>query len=89
MSQTTSSLTPTMDPYGIQKAIKELDSLLEEVPKASLRYFFSLKLLLNKDKRIGISINSSDNNSNGDGSDDESSEILQSVESFKRLFSVA
>ncbi|MBA0811114.1 hypothetical protein Gohar_003045, partial [Gossypium harknessii] len=67
MSQATSSLTPTMDPYGIQKAIKELDSLLEE----------------------GISINSSDNNSNGDGSDDESSEILQRVESFKRLFSVA
>lgn len=52
MSQATSSLTPAMDPYGIQKAIKELNSLLEEVPKTSLLYFFSLKLLLNKDKRI-------------------------------------
>nr|KJB71063.1 hypothetical protein B456_011G103400 [Gossypium raimondii] len=52
MSQATSSLTPVMDPYGIPQAVKVLDSMLEEVPKASLLYFFALKLLLNKDKRI-------------------------------------
>ncbi|KAH1047507.1 hypothetical protein J1N35_038291 [Gossypium stocksii] len=52
MSQATSSLTPVMDPYGIPQAIKVLHSMSEEVPKASLLYFFALKLLLNKDKRI-------------------------------------
>nr|KJB29519.1 hypothetical protein B456_005G105100 [Gossypium raimondii] len=41
-----------MDPYGIPQAVKLLDSISEEVPKASPLYFFSLKLLLNKDKRI-------------------------------------
>nr|KJB10594.1 hypothetical protein B456_001G209600 [Gossypium raimondii] len=41
MSQATSSLTPIMDPY--------------EVPEASPLFFFSLKLLLNKDKRIMFS----------------------------------
>ncbi|MFQ6645419.1 hypothetical protein Gotur_019427 [Gossypium turneri] len=39
-------------PYGIPQAIKVLDSLSEEVPKTSLLYFFSMKLLINKDKRI-------------------------------------
>ncbi|MBA0696153.1 hypothetical protein Goari_002736, partial [Gossypium aridum] len=39
-------------PYGIPQAIKVLDSLSEEVPEASLLYFFSMKLLINKDKRI-------------------------------------
>ncbi|MFQ6643734.1 hypothetical protein Gotur_018621 [Gossypium turneri] len=52
MSQATSSLTPVMDPYGIPQAVKMLDSMLEEVIEASLLYFFVLKLLLNKDKRI-------------------------------------
>nr|KJB09386.1 hypothetical protein B456_001G138200 [Gossypium raimondii] len=55
---TTSSLTHVMDPYGILQAIKVLDNLSEEVPKASLLYFFSLKLLINKDKRtVFLSIN--------------------------------
>ncbi|KAH1031957.1 hypothetical protein J1N35_044131 [Gossypium stocksii] len=52
MSQATSSLTSFMDPYGIPQAIKVLDSLSEEIPEASPLYFFALKLLLNKDKRI-------------------------------------
>ncbi|KHG02651.1 hypothetical protein F383_26119 [Gossypium arboreum] len=52
MSQATSSLTPIMDPYGMPQAVKVLDSMAEKVPEASLLYFFSLKLLLNKDKRI-------------------------------------
>ncbi|MBA0754819.1 hypothetical protein Gogos_021561 [Gossypium gossypioides] len=47
-----------MDPYGILQAIKVLDNLSEEVPKASSLYFFSLKLLINKDKRtVFLSIN--------------------------------
>ncbi|MBA0710946.1 hypothetical protein Golax_010192, partial [Gossypium laxum] len=50
MSQATSNLTHVMDPYDIPQAVKVLDSMSEEVPKASLLYFFSLKLLLNKDK---------------------------------------
>lgn len=41
-----------MDPYGIPQAIKVLDSLLKEVPEASLLHFFPLKLLLDEDKRI-------------------------------------
>ncbi|KAL1134372.1 hypothetical protein V6Z11_A12G099000 [Gossypium hirsutum] len=52
MSQATSSLTPVMDPYGIPQAVKVLDSMAEEVLEASPLYFFSLKLLLNKDKQI-------------------------------------
>ncbi|KAL1059726.1 hypothetical protein V6Z11_1Z012700 [Gossypium hirsutum] len=52
MSQATSSLTPIMDPFGIPQAVKMLDSMSEEVPEASLLYFFALRLLLNKDKRI-------------------------------------
>ncbi|MFQ6620055.1 hypothetical protein Gotur_000282, partial [Gossypium turneri] len=52
MSQATSSLTPVMDPYGIPQAVKVLDSMSKEVPEASPLYFFALKLLLNKDKRI-------------------------------------
>nr|KJB44759.1 hypothetical protein B456_007G271200 [Gossypium raimondii] len=52
MIQATSSLTPVMDPYGIPQAVKVLDSMSEEVPEASPLYFFALKLLLNKDKRI-------------------------------------
>nr|KJB82216.1 hypothetical protein B456_013G184300 [Gossypium raimondii] len=52
MIQATSSLTPVMDPYGIPQAVKMLDSMSEEVPEASLLYFFALRLLLNKDKRI-------------------------------------
>nr|KJB71631.1 hypothetical protein B456_011G134900 [Gossypium raimondii] len=52
MSQVTFSLTPIIDPYGIPQAIKVLDSLSEEVLEASLLYFFSMKLLINKDKRI-------------------------------------
>ncbi|PPS14155.1 hypothetical protein GOBAR_AA06409 [Gossypium barbadense] len=52
MSQATSSLTPVMDPYGIPQVVKVLDSMSEEVPEASPLYFFLLKLLLNKDKRI-------------------------------------
>ncbi|KAL1111710.1 hypothetical protein V6Z11_D02G078700 [Gossypium hirsutum] len=52
MSQATSSLTPVMDPYGILQAVKVLDSMSEEAPEASPLYFFALKLLLNKDKRI-------------------------------------
>ncbi|MBA0753415.1 hypothetical protein Gogos_021024, partial [Gossypium gossypioides] len=39
MSQATSSLTPIMDPYGIPQAVKVLDCMSEEVPKASLLYF--------------------------------------------------
>ncbi|MBA0728996.1 hypothetical protein Golax_022935, partial [Gossypium laxum] len=52
MSQDTSSFTPIMDPYGIPQVVNVLDSTSEEVPEASPLYFFSLKLLLNKDKRI-------------------------------------
>ncbi|MBA0667878.1 hypothetical protein Goklo_000892 [Gossypium klotzschianum] len=52
MNQATSILTPVMDPYDIPQAIKVLNSMLEEVPEASLLYFFSPKLLLNKDKPI-------------------------------------
>ncbi|KAH1047310.1 hypothetical protein J1N35_038094 [Gossypium stocksii] len=52
ISQATSSLTPVMDPYGIPQAVKVLESMSEEVPEASPLYFFTLKLLLNKDKRI-------------------------------------
>ncbi|KAL1105995.1 hypothetical protein V6Z11_D04G171100 [Gossypium hirsutum] len=52
MSQAISSLTPVMDPYGIPQAVKMFDSMSEEVPEASLLYFFALRLLLNKDKRI-------------------------------------
>ncbi|KAH1096894.1 hypothetical protein J1N35_013815, partial [Gossypium stocksii] len=52
MSQATCSLTHAMDPYSIPQAIKVFDSMSEEVPEASLLHFFSLKLLLNKDKRI-------------------------------------
>ncbi|KAL1074093.1 hypothetical protein V6Z11_D11G266700 [Gossypium hirsutum] len=59
MSQATSSLTPIMDPYGILQVVKVLDNMSEEVPEASPLYFFALKLLLNKDKRIMfLSINS-------------------------------
>ncbi|MBA0555929.1 hypothetical protein Golob_026074, partial [Gossypium lobatum] len=43
MSQAISNLTPVMDPYDIPQAVKVLDSMSEEVPKASLLYFFSLK----------------------------------------------
>ncbi|MBA0710809.1 hypothetical protein Goshw_022416, partial [Gossypium schwendimanii] len=50
MSQATCSLAPAMDPYGIPQAVIMLDSMSEEVPKVSPLYFFSLKLLLNKDK---------------------------------------
>ncbi|MBA0725358.1 hypothetical protein Goshw_007175, partial [Gossypium schwendimanii] len=50
MSQATSRLTPIMDPYGIQQAVKALYSMLEKVSEAISQYFFSLKLLLNKDK---------------------------------------
>ncbi|KHG06887.1 DNA repair recO [Gossypium arboreum] len=52
MSQAKSNLTPVMDLYGIPQVVKVLDNMLEEVPEASHLYFFSLKLLLNKDKRI-------------------------------------
>ncbi|XP_012474247.1 L10-interacting MYB domain-containing protein [Gossypium raimondii] len=52
MSQATSSLTPVMDPYSIPQAVKMLDTMSEEVPEASPLYFFALRLLLNKDKRI-------------------------------------
>ncbi|MFQ6646063.1 hypothetical protein Gotur_020079, partial [Gossypium turneri] len=52
MSQATSSLTHVMDPYGIPQAVKVLDSMSEEVLEASPLYFFALKLLLNKDKRV-------------------------------------
>ncbi|MBA0751902.1 hypothetical protein Gogos_000792 [Gossypium gossypioides] len=38
MSQAKCSLTPVMDPYGIPKAVKVLDSLSEEVPEASDEY---------------------------------------------------
>ncbi|KAK8518400.1 hypothetical protein V6N12_017549 [Hibiscus sabdariffa] len=44
-------LTPAMDPFGIQHAIKILDGLSEEVPKASELYFFALNLMVNKEKR--------------------------------------
>ncbi|MBA0727709.1 hypothetical protein Golax_000676 [Gossypium laxum] len=50
ISQAITSLTPVMDPYGIPQVVKVLDSISEEVPEASPLYFFSLKLLLNKDK---------------------------------------
>ncbi|OMO49783.1 hypothetical protein CCACVL1_30802 [Corchorus capsularis] len=52
MSQATSQATTDADPYGIPTAIKVLDSLSEEVPKSSQLYFFSLKLMVNKEKRI-------------------------------------
>ncbi|MFQ6645188.1 hypothetical protein Gotur_018855, partial [Gossypium turneri] len=59
MSQATCSLTPVMDPYGIPQAVKVLDSLSKEVPKDSPLYFFSLKLLVDKDKQtMFLSINS-------------------------------
>ncbi|OMP12108.1 hypothetical protein COLO4_03464 [Corchorus olitorius] len=51
MSQATSQATTDADPYGIQTTIKVLDSLSEEVPKSSQLYFFSLKLMVNKEKR--------------------------------------
>ncbi|KAK9026708.1 hypothetical protein V6N11_039542 [Hibiscus sabdariffa] len=51
MSHATSRLTPAMDPFGIQHAIKILDGLSEEVPKASELYFFALNLIVNKEKR--------------------------------------
>ncbi|KHG24647.1 Uncharacterized protein F383_31010 [Gossypium arboreum] len=54
MSQATSSLTLVRDPYGILQAVKVLDSMSEQVLEASPLYFFSLKLLLNKDKRIMV-----------------------------------
>nr|KJB72362.1 hypothetical protein B456_011G173800 [Gossypium raimondii] len=54
MSQATSSLTPVMDPYGIPQAVKVLDSMSKEVLEASPLYFFALKLLLNKDKRVAF-----------------------------------
>ncbi|KAK9007121.1 hypothetical protein V6N11_050954 [Hibiscus sabdariffa] len=50
MSHATSRLTPAMDPFGIQHAIKILDGLSEEVPKASELYFFALNLIVNKEK---------------------------------------
>ncbi|MBA0758024.1 hypothetical protein Gotri_021058 [Gossypium trilobum] len=50
MSQAIYSLTPAMDPYDILQVVKVLDSMIEEVSEASLLYFFSLKLLLNKEK---------------------------------------
>ncbi|MFQ6670608.1 hypothetical protein Gotur_035458 [Gossypium turneri] len=52
MSQVTSSLIPVMDLYGNLKAVKVLDSMSEKVPEASSLYFFSLRLLFKKDKRI-------------------------------------
>ncbi|MBA0555806.1 hypothetical protein Golob_025961 [Gossypium lobatum] len=52
MSQATCSLAPAMDPYDIPQAVIMLDSMSEEIPKVSPLYFFSLKLLLSKDKRI-------------------------------------
>ncbi|MBA0751903.1 hypothetical protein Gogos_000792 [Gossypium gossypioides] len=45
MSQAKCSLTPVMDPYGIPKAVKVLDSLSEEVPEASPLYFFLTKII--------------------------------------------
>ncbi|MBA0729178.1 hypothetical protein Gotri_022012, partial [Gossypium trilobum] len=39
-----------MDSYGIPQAIRVFNNLSKEVPEASPLYFFSLKLLLNKDK---------------------------------------
>ncbi|KHG01569.1 hypothetical protein F383_22465 [Gossypium arboreum] len=50
MSQTTCSLTPAMNPYGIPQVVKVLDNMLKGVLEASPLYFFSPKLLLNKDK---------------------------------------
>ncbi|PPE02277.1 hypothetical protein GOBAR_DD00700 [Gossypium barbadense] len=52
MSQATSSLIPVMDLYGNPQAVKVFDSMSEEIPEASPLYFFSLRLLLKKDKRI-------------------------------------
>ncbi|KAE8707937.1 G2/mitotic-specific cyclin-1-like [Hibiscus syriacus] len=51
MSRATSSLTLDMDSFFIQQAVKELDELSEEVPKASELYFFALELIMNKEKR--------------------------------------
>ncbi|KAL4388822.1 hypothetical protein GQ457_09G015280 [Hibiscus cannabinus] len=48
MSHAKSRLTPAMDPFGIQHAIKILDGLSKEVPKASELYFFALNLMMNK-----------------------------------------
>ncbi|MBA0739917.1 hypothetical protein Gogos_013143 [Gossypium gossypioides] len=39
-----------MYPYGIRQAVKVLDSLSKEVLDSSPLYFFSLNLLLYKDK---------------------------------------
>ncbi|KAK8559191.1 hypothetical protein V6N12_042473 [Hibiscus sabdariffa] len=51
MSHATSRFTPIMDPFGIQHAIKILNELSEEVPKASeLYFFFALNLMVNKEK---------------------------------------
>ncbi|KAH1083103.1 hypothetical protein J1N35_022864, partial [Gossypium stocksii] len=90
MSQATSSLTPVMDPYGIPQAVKVLDSMSKEVPKASPLYFFALTLLLNKDKRIMfLSINPNIRAfivENYSYDEREKKEILQCMECFNRLF---
>ncbi|KAK8999268.1 hypothetical protein V6N11_070444 [Hibiscus sabdariffa] len=52
MSEATSRLNPITDPFGIPQAVKILEELFEEVPEASKLYFFALKLLANKEKRV-------------------------------------
>ncbi|MFQ6624949.1 hypothetical protein Gotur_003601, partial [Gossypium turneri] len=41
-----------MDPYSIPQVFKVFNSMSKEVSELSPLYFFSLKLLLNKDKQI-------------------------------------
>ncbi|MBA0638039.1 hypothetical protein Godav_005410, partial [Gossypium davidsonii] len=92
MSQATYSLTPAMGPYDILQVVKVLDSMIEEVSEASLLYCFSLKLLLNKEKRIMFLLISPKFRAlwlKTKMEEREKKEILQHMECFNRLFVVA
>ncbi|KAK8482456.1 hypothetical protein V6N11_069034 [Hibiscus sabdariffa] len=51
MNEATSRLNPITDPFGIPHAVKVLEELSEEVPEAIKLYFFTLKLIANKEKQ--------------------------------------
>ncbi|KAK8521902.1 hypothetical protein V6N12_066474 [Hibiscus sabdariffa] len=97
MSEATSRLNPITDPFGIPQAVKILEELSEEVPEASKLYFFALKLIANKEKRImflsipqRVMSISGINSSNGDENDDEReiNELSQHQQNYQRLFAV-
>ncbi|KAK9006398.1 hypothetical protein V6N11_035439 [Hibiscus sabdariffa] len=97
MSEETSRLNPITDPFGIPQAVKILEELSEEVPEASKLYFFALKLIANKEKRIvflsipqRVMSISGINSSNGDENDDEReiNELSQHQQNYQRLFAV-